>query len=129
MSDFQILQKRNRNDILFLLAAEILAWGILPWRAFVGGILLGTAVSFLNLWLLSRRTALLMEAVRSGRKVYTLGTMPRMALSCIAISIPINRPDLFSLPATVLGLAISYFMIISDALVRPLTARMKEEER
>lgn len=52
MPDIQFLYNRYRKYMFYLLAIFVFGWGFTSFKEVFLGFILGTAVSFINLWLL-----------------------------------------------------------------------------
>ncbi|KKB36526.1 ATP synthase subunit I [Bacillus thermotolerans] len=120
---------RHRKYILYLLAIFVFCWGIMPYKAIFGGLILGTAFSFFNHWLMLKRMQRFNTALDSGKKVQSLGTMSRMASAGVAAIIALRYPEHFNIVSTVLGLMASYIVIMIDFFIHFFIQRKSGEER
>ncbi|MFD1708739.1 ATP synthase subunit I [Siminovitchia sediminis] len=128
MDNLQLVFNRHRKYILYLLAVLVLGWGFTPYQTIFMGLILGTGVSFFNIWLMVRRMNKFGEAVLSGRKMRSLGTISRMAAAVLAVYIAMQYPDIFNLISVIIGLMTSYFLIVTDALISTLFGKDKQQE-
>ncbi|RHW37188.1 ATP synthase subunit I [Neobacillus notoginsengisoli] len=112
MSDLRAIYNYIRRYLFFLLALYVLAWGFTDHRQIFGGLILGTALSMFNLWLMVRKTYQLGDAAVKGRKVYSLGTFSRMAAAVLAVIIAMEYPNHFHFISVILGLMTSYIVIM-----------------
>lgn len=129
MGELQYSLSRHRKYILYLLAIFVFCWGIAPYKAIFGGLILGTAFSLFNHWLMLKRMQRFNTALEHGKKVQSLGTMSRMASAGVAAIIALRYPDHFNIISTVLGLMTSYLVIMIDFFIHFLIKRKTGEER
>ncbi|KAB7707469.1 ATP synthase subunit [Bacillus aerolatus] len=129
MGELQHSLSRHRKYIFFLLAIFVFCWGITPYKAIFGGLILGTAISFFNHWLMVKRMHRFNTALDRGKKVQSLGTMSRMASAGVAAIIALRYPEHFNIISTVLGLMASYIVIMIDFFIHFLIKRKTGEER
>lgn len=114
MSDLRAIYFRVRRYLFFLLSLYVLGWGFTDHQKIFAGLILGTALSLFNLWLMVRKTDQFGEAVTQGKKVRSLGSFNRMATAALAVIIVLKNPDHFHLISMVLGLMTSYIVIMID---------------
>ncbi|WP_181346771.1 ATP synthase subunit I [Thalassobacillus sp. CUG 92003] len=117
MDTFQHMITRQRKWMFYLLALLVLGWGLTPYKSVFLGLLLGSALSFYNLWLMQRKIRKLGEASGESKSVKGLGTFSRLASGALAVVIALQFEDHFHLIAVVLGLMTVYFVIMIDYLV------------
>ncbi|WP_420167126.1 ATP synthase subunit I [Bacillus coahuilensis] len=67
-----------------------------------------------NHWLLVRRVKKFGEAVAENKKMYSLGTLTRMAGAVLATVIAVRYPEYFHLPSVIFGLVTMYVVIMID---------------
>lgn len=120
---------RQRKYMFFLLSFFVLGWGFTSYQSIFLGLILGTALSFFNLWLIVRKTIQFGKAVENGEKVRSLGTVSRMASAAFAVIIALEYPEHFHLISVVLGLMTSYIVIMIDFFLQSFHIRRKREER
>lgn len=127
MPDIQYLYNRYRKYMYTLLAIFVLGWGFTSYQKVFLGLTFGTAISFINLWLLYKKTKKLSEAVANGKSVYSIGTLSRFAYAVLAILIAIKFPNYIDILFTLIGLLTSYFVMALDSLILFFTKRKQEE--
>jgi ATP synthase protein I len=118
MPENNILFKRQSNYIFILLVIYVLSWGFTNYKAIFGGLILGTSLSFYNLWLMNQKMKKFDQAITEGTKVKSLGTMTRFASAGLVVIIAMEYPNHFHLISAVLGLMTAYFVIIIDFLIQ-----------
>jgi ATP synthase protein I len=118
MEKFQQMFLRQLKYILYLLSLYTLGWGFTAYKTFFLSLILGTVISILMLWSLTRKIDKLGQAVLERKKVRTIGTLSRLALAALAAVIALEYPQYFSIVPVVLGLMTSYIVIIIDFLLR-----------
>ncbi len=112
MSNYRTMAKRQRKWMLILLVLFAIGAGILPNKHFFLGLLLGTCISFYNLWLLQRKTDLLGEAAEREGSRKGIGTISRFAAAALGVLIAI-RYDL-SIIGFIIGLMTAYPVMMID---------------
>lgn len=100
-----------------LLAALLIGWGITSYKQIFLGLILGTAISFINLWLLYRKTTRLSEVVLEGKAMYSIGSFSRFAYAILAILIAIKFPNYIDILSTLIGLLTAYIVMALDSFV------------
>jgi ATP synthase protein I len=114
MPEFRVIYNRQRKWIFYLLSIYVLGWGFTSYKTIFLGLILGTCFSFLNLWMLVRKTERFDKAIAKGKKVASLGSLQRMATAAIAAIIALKYPQYFNIVFVVAGLMTSYFVIMID---------------
>jgi ATP synthase protein I len=114
MSELSGIYKRQRKYMFLLLSVYVLGWGFTDYQSVFLGLLLGTALSLFNLWLLVRRTERFGEAIVNGTKVRSLGMITRMASAVLAVMVALEYPEKIHLISVVVGLMTSYIVIMID---------------
>lgn len=109
---------RYRKFIFFLLAVYVLGWGFTEYQSVFLGLILGTAVSLYNLWVMVRKHDHFDKSMEQGRKVKSLGTASRMASAGLVVLICMKFPDYFHLVSAILGLMTIYIVIMIDYAIR-----------
>lgn len=112
MSNYETMAKRQRKWMLIIVALIAVLAAVLPNKPFFYGLLLGSVVSFYNLWLLQRRTNLLGESAAKDGKRRGIGTISRLAAAALGVLLAI-RYDL-SVVGFIVGLMIAYPVIMID---------------
>ncbi|WP_071460983.1 ATP synthase subunit I [Bacillus massilinigeriensis] len=123
MPEINVMFQRYRKYIFFLLSLYVLGWGFTEYKSVFAGLILGTALSLFNLWLLARRTSGFGDKLLRGEKVRSLGTVSRMASAGLAVLIAFEYPEEFHLISVVLGLMTAYFVIMIDFKIQSLQSR------
>ena len=59
MLDYQSMTNRQRKWMLYLLALLVLGAGFTPYQSIFLSLILGSAISFYNLWLTQKRSMIL----------------------------------------------------------------------
>ncbi len=118
---------RQRKWMLYLLAIFVIGAGFTPYVQIFLGLLLGTSISFYNLYLLQKKVDLFGEAVTSNQKVKTLGTLSRMTAAILAILIAIRFDAYFHIIAVIIGLMTSYPVIMIDFALSNFKQSHKKE--
>ncbi|RDY72310.1 ATP synthase subunit I [Halobacillus sp. SY10] len=121
MQGYQQMMTRQRKWMFYLLAIFVLGWGITPWQPIFLGLLLGSALSFYNLWLMQRKIRKLGEASADNRSVRGIGTFTRLASGALAVVIALQFEEYFHLISVVLGLMAAYIVILIDYLFNKST--------
>lgn len=114
MSYYQSMATRQRKWMFYLLAIWVLGAGFTPYQSIFLGLLLGSIVSFYNLWLLQRKTNDFAESVEKNQSARGLGTVSRLAAVAIAVIIALRFEEHFHIIAVLIGLMTSYLVIIID---------------
>lgn len=121
MEDYQQMMTRQRKWMFYLLALLVLGWGVTPWQPVFLGLLLGSLLSFYNLWLMQRKIRRLGEATADSRPVRGIGTFTRLASGALAVVIALQFEEYFHLISVVLGLMAAYIVILIDYLFNKST--------
>ncbi|WP_205439462.1 ATP synthase subunit I [Halobacillus ihumii] len=122
MLEFQHMITRQRKWMFYLLALLVLGWGFTPWQPIFLGLLLGSILSFFNLWLMQKKITKLGETSAKGEKPSRgIGTLTRLATGALAAVIVLQFEEHFHLVSVVLGLMTAYFVIFIDYLFNKST--------
>lgn len=121
------LLKRHRKYQLFILAIFVTGWGFSTYKEIFAGLILGTIIGFYNHWLLYRKVNKFAETVVTGGKMYSLGTVSRMAAAVLAVIIAMRYPEYFNIYAVVLGLMTSNIVIFIEFILSNKTHDHMEE--
>lgn len=114
MSQYENMIARQRKWNLYLLAILTLGAGFTPYTHIFLGLLLGSAVSFYNLFLLQKKTKDFAESIVKNRNARGLGTLSRFAAVALAIIIALRFEEYFHIYAVIVGLMTSYLVILID---------------
>ncbi|MCU9613303.1 ATP synthase subunit I [Caldibacillus lycopersici] len=129
MPDIKVIFTRSTKYLFFLLALFVLGWGFTTYQTVFAGLILGTTISFFNLWLLYRKSIKLSEAVANGRTVYSLGSISRLASAALVVLIAIRYPEYFNILSSIIGIMTTYFVIIIDLIFLRVIKGKQQEER
>ncbi|RWZ58982.1 ATP synthase subunit I [Halobacillus fulvus] len=121
MQNYQQMMARQRKWMFYLLALFVLGWGVTPWQPIFLGLLLGSALSFYNLWLMQRKIRQLGDASSKNRSARGIGTFTRLASGALAVVIALQFEEYFHLISVVLGLMTAYIVILIDYLFNKST--------
>ena len=108
---------RQRRMMFFLLAICVLGAGFTPYIRVFLGLLLGSSISFYNLWLLQTKVKEVAEAVEKDRKPKGLGTVSRFAAAAFGIIIAVRFNEYFEIISFIIGLMTCYLVIVLDFIV------------
>lgn len=121
MSNYESMIARQRKWMLYLLAIFVLGAGFTPYLPIFLGLLLGSTVSFYNLWLLQRKINVFGKAVAEQSSTLSIGTFSRLAAAALAVLITLRFEEKFHIIAVVIGLATSYIVIMVEFFFRTMT--------
>lgn len=117
MTEFESMAARQRKWMFYLLAVLVLGAGFTPYLQIFLGLLLGSAVSFYNLWLLQKKIDDFTGAVAKKQPVKGIGTVSRFAAAALVIIIALRFDEYFNVIAVLIGLMTSYLVIMLDFAV------------
>ncbi|MCI1589311.1 ATP synthase subunit I [Heyndrickxia oleronia] len=117
MPELQLMFNRHRKYMLYLLSLYILGWGFTQYQSVFLGLFFGTTISLYNHWLMVRRTKRFGEAVETGAKFRSFGTVTRMVAAVLAVMVATRYPDYFNFLCVILGLMTSYVVIMIDFII------------
>jgi len=123
MPEIRVIFERQRKYIFFLLSFYFFGWAFTDYQSVFAGLIVGTAASLYNLWLLARRTWNFGDAVLQGKKIRSLGSFSRFAAAGLVIFVALEYPEHVHLISAVLGLMTSYFVIMIDFLIQSFHIR------
>lgn len=115
----------QRKWMLYLLAILFLGAGFTPYPRIFLGLILGSTVSFYNMWLLQRKVQALGKAVANNTKMSGIGTISRVAASVLVVLIALQYEEIFHFYSVVIGLTTSYFIMMIDFFVRSVIDALK----
>lgn len=115
MSNYETMARRQRKWMLIIVTLFTLLALILPNKHFFYGLLLGSVISFYNLWLLQRRTNLLGESAAKDGSRKGIGTISRLAAAALGVLLAV-RYDL-SIVGFIIGLMVAYPVIMIDFIL------------
>ncbi len=128
MSEYEKMTIRQRKWMLYLLSILVLGAGFTPYPRVFLGLLLGSVVSFYNLWLLQRKTSQFGRAADERGSMMGIGTFSRLAAAALAVVIALRFEENFHIIAVVVGLGTSYVIIMLDYLLFSLRNDMKSDK-
>ncbi|CDQ38300.1 MULTISPECIES: ATP synthase subunit I [Virgibacillus] len=114
MSQYKKMIERQRKWMFYLLAILVLGAGFTPYPRIFLGLLLGSVVSFYNLYLLQKKIDDFAESAVKQQRAKGLGTVSRFAAAALAVIIALRFEAYFHIIAVILGLMTSYFVIMID---------------
>jgi ATP synthase protein I len=116
MPEILELYTRARKWMLYLMALYVLAWGFTTYKTVFLGLILGTAFSYISLFLLVKHIRKFDKYVTNGKKVRSVGSLQRLALASLAAVIAIRWPEYFNIIFVIVGLMTNYIVIMIDYL-------------
>jgi ATP synthase protein I len=114
MSEYTVLTKRLLKYMLYLLALFTLGWGLTPYPTIFLSLILGTAFSLYKLWFMYRKVDRVGDAIVNQKKLRSLGSLQRIAVSGLAVLIALRFPETFHLISVIVGLMTFYMVILID---------------
>ncbi|HZW68545.1 MAG TPA: ATP synthase subunit I [Pseudogracilibacillus sp.] len=115
MENYKKMAARQRKMFLALILVVAIVTLVIPEKHFFSGLLIGTIVSFYNLWLLQRRSNVLGEAAARSGKRTGLGTISRLAMVALGTLITLHYDA--SIAGFIIGLMLVYPIIVIDFLL------------
>lgn len=109
---------RQKKMMYTLISIFIIGYVLTDYKAVFLGLLLGSILSYYNLWSMVRKIDQFSEAIVSGKKFRTLGTVSRLATAVLIALLAINNPDQVNLVAGVMGLMTAYVVIMIDYFIQ-----------
>src|SRR5699024_2154880 len=92
----------------------VLGWGFTSYERIFLGLLLGTTLSFYNLWVMQRKINRFGENIATEGRASGIGTFTRLATAALAVLIAMRFEDYFQLMAVIIGLMTTYVVIMID---------------
>lgn len=117
MQYYERMISRQRKWMFYLLALLLLGAGLTPFLRIFLGLLLGTILSFYNLWLMQRKIDQLGKASTEQRTSQGIGTFTRLASAVLAVLVALQYPEYFHLISVVIGLMTAYLVIMIDFML------------
>ncbi|WP_077358817.1 ATP synthase subunit I [Virgibacillus halodenitrificans] len=114
MSQYENMIARQRKWMFYLLALLVIGAGFTPYSRIFLGLLLGSSVSFYNLYLLQKKIADFTDAVADKQPARGLGTVSRFAAAALLIIIAMRFDTYFHIISVLIGLMTSYLVIMID---------------
>lgn len=117
MLNYQSMTNRQRKWMLYLLALLVLGAGFSSYQAIFFSLILGSLISFYNLWLMQKKINDFGEAIVKKQKARGLGMISRLAAVALGVLIVIRFEEYFHLISFIIGLMASYLVILIDFIV------------
>lgn len=114
---------RQKKMMFTLISVFVIGYALSEYKAMFLGLLLGSVLSYYNLWSMVRKIDRFSEAIVSGKKFRSLGTTYRFATAALIAIIAINKPDQVNLVGAVLGLMTAYVVIMIDYFIQLIVLR------
>lgn len=129
MSEYESMVRRQRKWMLYLLSLLVVGAGFTPYTRIFNGLILGTAISFYNLWLLQRKTdAFGKSVVDTGAARSGLGVFSRLAAAAIGILLALRYQEIFHIMGVAIGILSSYLIILFDMILEIIKQKKKVKE-
>lgn len=106
-----------------LLALLVVGWGFTTYADVFLGLIVGTTVSFINMFYLYFRVKRASEAAVNGKKAGSLGMLSRFALVGLAVLIVYQFPELIHMGGMIIGISVVYVIIFIDSFIVNLLSR------
>ncbi|MFD1064500.1 ATP synthase subunit I [Oceanobacillus locisalsi] len=130
MSNFDNMVIRQRKWMFYWLAILVLCAGFLPQTRIFLGLILGSSVSFYNLWLLQYKSNQLGKTVAAGENTRSgLGTFSRMTAAVLAVVIAMQFEEYFHLYAVIFGIISSYVIMALDIIFYQIIIRNRQRDK
>ena len=127
MPDLQFTFKRQLKYILYISAIYVLGWGLTDYQTFFAGLILGTAISTFNVWLLMKKSQQVGASAAGGKPSRSIGTASRYAAAVLAVIIALEYPQHINIYTTVLGLVTANVVIVIDYFIHKSNVDNGEE--
>ncbi|UFT98951.1 ATP synthase subunit I [Radiobacillus kanasensis] len=127
MNQYDSMITRQRKWMFYLLSLLVVGAGFTPYPRIFLGLLLGTVISFYNLWLMQRKINQLGLATIQNRQMRGIGTFTRLASGAAAALIALRFEEYFHLIAVIIGLMTAYVVIMIDFALLKSRDLHKEE--
>jgi ATP synthase protein I len=129
MPEYRSMFIRVRKYIFYLLAIFVLGWGFTSYQEVFLGLILGTSLSLINLWLFVKRMDRFSMAFDEGKAVKSLGFLSRIATAVFGIIIAMEYTQYFHLFSVVIGLMTAYFVIMIDYFIEQMDLHNTKKKR
>lgn len=114
--DYISLTKRYTVYAAIIMTIFVILAVTTPHKSIFLGLLLGSIISLSNLWSTYFQVKRLGESVEIGRAKFSLGTLFRFGLVIGAVYIAFQYPDKFHFISVVIGLMLTYIIILVNSL-------------
>jgi ATP synthase protein I len=118
MPEYRLMFHRIGKYIFYLLALYVLGWGFTSYQSVFLGLIFGTSLSLINMWILVKKMDKFSKAIDSGGKVYSLGFFTRVAVAIFGVMIAMKYPQYFHFISVIIGLVTSYIVIMIDSFLQ-----------
>lgn len=115
MSDYKRMAIRQKIWMFGIIALVLIGAALSSNEYFFFGLLLGTGISYFNLWLLHRKISVLAESEQTVGLKSGFGTISRLAASVLGVVLAI-RYDL-SIAGYLIGLMTAYPVMMLDFVI------------
>lgn len=129
MKEYEAMTARQRKWMLYLLAILVLAVGFAPYPRIFQGLLLGTAASAYNLWLLQRKMGQFAQSIEDNKTRAGIGTLSRLAAAMLVTLIALRFEEHFHIIAVVVGLVSYYIIMMADLIIHTYIRSRKRSSR
>ncbi|MFT8320434.1 MAG: ATP synthase subunit I [Bacillus sp. (in: firmicutes)] len=129
MLEIRLMLSRQKKYISVLLSLYLIGWALTPFQPVFLGLIIGTGLSFFNMFLLVRRMGKFSKAIDEGKKSASLGMLSRMATAILGVAIAMEYPEHVHLISVVIGLMTSYVVIMIDFLLNTIQIGSNKKER
>lgn len=116
MDDYITLTKRYTKYTASFIILFIILGFTTSYKSIFGGLVLGSIISLFHLLSTYFQVKRLGESLEKGRAKWSLGTLFRFALSIGAVYIAYQYPDYFHFISVVIGLMLTYIIILINSL-------------
>ncbi|TLS35839.1 ATP synthase subunit I [Pseudalkalibacillus caeni] len=120
MTEYSQMIRRYSQYTLYVLALFVMGWGVTSYKSVFLGLILGTVFSLINLFSTYRKVNRVGQAAVEGKKAKSLGSLTRLALAALAVAIAMRYPESFHLVSVVIGLMVTYIIILIDSILQTL---------
>ncbi|MDL4839150.1 ATP synthase subunit I [Aquibacillus rhizosphaerae] len=105
---------RQRKWMLYFISVLVLGAGFTPYTTVFLGLLLGSVLSFFNLWVLQKKINKFGQAVIEGKRILGIGTVTRLTVAVLAVVTALRFDDYFHVISVIIGLMTTYIVIMID---------------
>jgi|SRR5690625_929999 len=128
MVEYELMVSRQRKLMLFLLVFIAIGLAFPSLRKLLLGLLLGGTVSFFNMALLQKRVQVFSEAISGNGRIASLGFFTRLLTTVLTVFLALNFKDKVHIGAVIVGLMISYVVMVIDVFIHSAIDVRKQEK-
>jgi|SRR5690625_749225 len=128
MSEYERMVSNQRKLMLYLLGILVIGYIITPYSKVFIGLLLGSAISFINMVLLQKQVKSLGEAITGTGSSFSLGTIARIVTVILTIVFALKLKDRIHIGSVVIGLMFSYIFMLIEMFIRAVKEVKKSEK-